>query len=270
MPAGSDSVSAAERERLIMEHLPLVRGLARRYADRGEPLDDLIQVGTIGLIKAVDRFDPSRGYKLASFATPTILGEIRRHFRDRSWTVRVPRGIQEARATIAQTVDELSARHGRSPSVREIADSADLSIEEVLDALAAGSAQRPAPLSPPGGEGEEDDGIAVGVEDQGYERAEARATLDSGLAGLPSRERVILHLRFEEGLTQSQIAERIGISQMHVSRLIRRALESLREAAGDVDVDTGPGASAPRGQPFADRARRERAHQPPDGPEGSQ
>jgi RNA polymerase sigma-B factor len=233
MSSGSDSVSAAERERLIVEHLPLVRGLARRYADRGEPLDDLVQVGTIGLIKAIDRFDPSRGYKLASFATPTILGEIRRHFRDRSWTVRVPRGIQEARARIARAVDDLSAHHGRSPSVREIAEAAGLSMDEVLDALAAGSAQRPAPLSPPGGEGDEEDGIAVGVEEPGYEQAEARASLDAGLASLPARERVILHLRFEEGLTQSQIASRIGISQMHVSRLIRRAIEALREQAGD-------------------------------------
>jgi len=231
MRAGNTSLSAEARERLIMEHLPLVRGLARRYAERGEPLDDLVQVGTIGLIKAIDRFDPSRGFKLASFATPTILGEIRRHFRDRSWTVRVPRGIQEARAKIAHAVDDLSATEGRSPSVREIAEAADLSMDDVLDALAAGSAQRPAPLASPGGEGDEDEGIAVGVEDAGYERAEARATLDAGLAALPARERVILHLRFEEGLTQSQIAARVGVSQMHVSRLIRRALDALRDTA---------------------------------------
>jgi RNA polymerase sigma-B factor len=230
-PSGSNATSAAERERLIVEHLPLVRGLARRYADRGEPLDDLVQVGTIGLIKAIDRFDPSRGFRLASFATPTILGEIRRHFRDRSWTVRVPRGIQEARAQIAHAVDDLSARNGRSPSVREIAEATGLSTDDVLDALAAGSAQRPAPLAAPGADGEEEGGIAVGTEDPGFEQAEARATIDAGLAGLPARERVILHLRFEEGLTQSQIAERIGISQMHVSRLIRRAIERLREDA---------------------------------------
>jgi RNA polymerase sigma-B factor len=236
MPAGH-TIGAAERERLIVEHLPLVRGLARRYADRGEPLDDLVQVGTIGLIKAIDRFEPERGFKLASFATPTILGEIRRHFRDRSWTVRVPRGIQEARAQISHAVAELSAENGRSPSVREIAESAGLSQEDVLDALAAGSAQRPAPLASPGGEGDDEIGVSVGMEDEGYERAEDRATLDAGLAALPARERVILHLRFEEGLTQSQIAERIGVSQMHVSRLIRRALETLRDAAGDIDPD---------------------------------
>jgi len=240
MPAGQ--IGAAARERLIVEHLPLVRGLARRYADRGEPLDDLVQVGTIGLIKAIDRFEPERGFKLASFATPTILGEIRRHFRDRSWTVRVPRGIQEARAQISHAVAELSAENGRSPSVRDIAESTGLTGEDVLDALAAGSAQRPAPLATTGGaDGDDEVGISVGVEDAGYEQAEARATLDSGLSRLPARERVILHLRFEEGMTQSQIAERIGVSQMHVSRLIRRALDTLRETTGDVDPDIAAG-----------------------------
>lgn len=231
MSAHSPQPGAAERERLIMEHLPLVRGLARRYADRGEPLDDLVQVGTIGLIKAIDRFDPARGYRLASFATPTILGEIRRHFRDRSWTVRVPRGIQEARASIAQAVDVLSAERGRSPSVREIAEATELSVEDVLEALAAGRAQRPAPLASPGRDPQDDEGIAIGLDDPGFAQAEARATIDAGLAELPARERVILHLRFHEGLTQSQIAARVGVSQMHVSRLIRRALDSLRESA---------------------------------------
>ncbi len=234
------TIDAAERERLIVEHLPLVRGLARRYADRGEPLDDLIQVGTIGLIKAIDRFEPARGNKLASFATPTILGEIRRHFRDRSWTIRIPRGLQEARAQISHAVTELSAENGASPSVREIAEHTRLSVDDVLDALAAGSAQRPGPLATPGSEGDEGAGAVVGVEEQGYEQAESRATLGAGLAELPARERVILHLRFEEGLTQSQIAERVGVSQMHVSRLIRRALDSLRESASGPDPGASP------------------------------
>ena len=238
-PSGHSALGASERERLIVEHLPLVRGLARRYANRGEPLDDLVQVGTIGLIKAIDRFDPSRGVKLSSFATPTILGEIRRHFRDRSWTVRVPRGIQEARAQITHAVSELSAENGRSPSVREIAESTGLSTDDVLDALAAGSAQRPASLSAAGADGEDEGDIAVGTDDPGFEQAEARATLDAGLAVLPPRERVILHLRFEEGLTQSQIAEKVGISQMHVSRLIRRAIESLREDTLGDDAPEG-------------------------------
>ena len=229
------TLDAAERERLIVEHLPLVRGLARRYADRGEPLDDLVQVGTIGLIKAIDRFEPERGFKLASFATPTILGEIRRHFRDRSWTVRVPRGIQEARAQISHAVGVFSAENGRSPSVREIAEATGLPLDEVLDALAAGSAQRPAPLAAGGGDGEEDVGDLGGRRRGGLRRRRGPGDPRRRPADLPARERIILHLRFEEGLTQSQIAERIGISQMHVSRLIRRALESLRETAGELD-----------------------------------
>lgn len=212
--------------------MPLVRGLARRYARRGEPLEDLIQVGTIGLIKAVDRFDPSLGHKLVSFATPTILGEIRRHFRDQR-PVRVPRALQEARALIAQTIDDLTAERGHSPSVREIAASSGLSEDEVLDALAAGGAQNPAPLAT--GEGEGEEGVTVGRDDPGFVAAEARATLSAGLDALPARERLILHLRFEEGLTQAQIAARVGISQMHVSRLIRRSLEELRERTGDTD-----------------------------------
>jgi RNA polymerase sigma-B factor len=223
-----------ERERLILEHLPLVHGLARRYANRGEPLDDLIQVGTVGLIKAIDRYDPTRGNKLASFATPTILGEIRRHFRDRSWAVRVPRGIQEARAEIARAVDDLSARLHRSPSIREIAEASGLSEEDVLDALAAGSAQRPASLSGTSPDGEGDDSpMDVGVMDAGFEQAEARVALGEGIESLPARERVILHLRFTEGLTQSEIAAQVGISQMHVSRLIRRSLEQLRSSTGE-------------------------------------
>jgi RNA polymerase sigma-B factor len=147
--------------------------------------------------------------------------------------------MQEARAQISHAVTVLSAENGRSPTVREIAESTGLSMDEVLDALAAGSAQRPGPLAAPGSEGEEDAGAVVGVEEQGYEQAEARATLDAGLSALPARERVILHLRFEEGLTQSQIAERVGVSQMHVSRLIRRALEALRESAGELEPERG-------------------------------
>ena len=211
-----------------------MRGLARRYADRGEPLDDLVQVGTIGLIKAIDRFEPERGFKLASFATPTILGEIRRHFRDRSWTVRVPRGIQEARAQISHAVGRLLRREGAQPL-----GARDRRARPACRSTTSSTPSPPAARSGPprsprgGGDGEEDVGISVGVERTGYAAAEARATLDAGLADLPARERIILHLRFEEGLTQSQIAERVGISQMHVSRLIRRALETLRESAGD-------------------------------------
>jgi RNA polymerase sigma-B factor len=222
----------AERERLILEHMPLVRALARRYANRGEPLDDLVQVGTIGLIKAIDRFDPARGSQLASFAAPTILGEIRRHFRDRTWMVHVPRGVQDAHGVVNRTIDILTTELGRSPSVREVAEESGLAEEEVLDAMAAAAAYHPLSLARPGGPDEDDDPIDVAVEDEGFEWAEGRAAIGNRLAELPSRERTIIVLRFKEGLTQSQIAERVGISQMHVSRLLAKALETLRTSIG--------------------------------------
>ena len=222
-----------ERDDLVVRHLPLVRSLARRYAHRGVPLDDLIQVGSVGLIKAVDRFDPSRGTALAGFATPTILGEIRRHFRDTTWAVHVPRGITENRARVVHAADELAVRDGHSPSVKEIADEAGLSTEDTLDALAAGAARHPASLSEPQPDADGDAVVVPGECDPGYAAAEARADLADGLAALPSRERVIMHLRFEEDLTQSEIADRVGISQMHVSRLIRAALRTLRASAAD-------------------------------------
>jgi len=227
----------ARREQVILAHLPLVRSLARRYANRGEPLDDLIQVGTLGLIKAIDRFDPSRGRELSTFATPTILGEIRRHFRDRAWAVHVPRGIQDAHGRVSRVVDELTTRLGRSPSIDEIAAETDLSPDEVLDAMAAGSAYRPMSLSRPPAGAEDEDPIDVGATDPGFERADGRVAIGGGLKRLPARERVILHLRFQEGLTQSEIAARVGISQMHVSRLIQKALDRLREDAGSTDPD---------------------------------
>ena len=225
-------MGSPDREALIVAHLPLVRSLARRYTNRGEDLDDLVQVGTVGLIKAVDRFDPSRGHELASFAAPTILGEIRRHFRDRAWTVRPPRSLQDAHAEVSAAVERLSAELGHTPSVAEIARDTGLDPELVLDATLVGGAYRPLSLSGPAG-GEEEDAIDPGTDDEGFVTAERRATLGEGLAALPPRERVILHLRFAEGLSQSQIAERVGISQMHVSRLIRRALETMRGSLGE-------------------------------------
>lgn len=222
----------ADRETLILEHMPLVRALARRYANRGEPLDDLIQVGTIGLIKAIDRFDESRGTALASFATPTILGEIRRHFRDRTWMVHVPRGVQDAHATVNRTIDTLTAELRRSPSVREVAAETNLTEEEVLDAIAAGAAYRPVSLSRPATGSEEDDPIDLGVEEEGFDWAEGRAALGNRLQEIPDRERQIIVLRFKDGLTQSEIAERVGISQMHVSRLLAKALQTLRTSVG--------------------------------------
>ena len=222
----------SERERLILDHMPLVKALARRYANRGEPLDDLVQVGTIGLIKAIDRFDPTRGSSLASFAAPTILGEIRRHFRDRTWMVHVPRGVQDAHGVVNRTIDFLTSEFSRSPSVREVAEESGLTEEEVLDAMAAAVAYQPLSLSRPSGPDEDDDPIDVAVEDEGFEWAEGRAAIGNRLAELPERERTIIVLRFKEGLTQSQIAQRVGISQMHVSRLLAKALEALRTSVG--------------------------------------
>jgi RNA polymerase sigma-B factor len=217
-----------DREQLILDHMGFVQALARRYADRGEPLDDLVQAGMVGLVNAADRFDPSRGSDFRSFAAPTVLGEIRRHFRDRTWAVRVPRSVKDDVTTTAQSVEKLQGSLGRSPSVREIAAEADMSPDRVLDALAAQSAYRPASLARPaegdGPEGERE--VATG--EPGYEEVDARMALAQGLSKLPPRERVILHLRFNEGLYQSEIATRVGLSQMHVSRLIARALETLR------------------------------------------
>jgi RNA polymerase sigma-B factor len=218
---------------MILDNMSLVRALARRYADRGEPLDDLIQVGTLGLIKAVDRFDPDRGVDIRSFAAPTVLGEIRRHFRDRTWTVKVPRGLKDDYADVTAAVANLSASLGRTPSVQHIAAETGLSLDRVLDALSAHSAYRPRSLSQPIRGDDDESAPDVAVDDDGYELVEDRAVLREGLQALPARERVILHLRFEEDLLQSEIAARIGISQMHVSRLIARALATLRQVAED-------------------------------------
>ncbi len=221
-----------DRDALILAHMPLVKALARRYANRGEPLDDLIQVGTIGLIKAIDRFDADRGSELASFATPTILGEIRRHFRDKTWVVHVPRGIQDMHATVNRTIEEMTGRLRHSPSVQEVAEELGLSQDEVLDAIAAGAAYQPLSLSRPPRNGEEDDPIDIGIEEEGFEWAEGRAAIGNSLSQLPVREQRILQLRFDGGKTQSEIAEIVGISQMHVSRLLTKALKTLRENVG--------------------------------------
>ena len=218
------------REQLVQRHLPLVRSLARRYANRGEPLDDVEQVGAIGLLKAIDRFELGREVSLATYATPNVVGEIKRHFRDKGWAIRVPRALQELNARMSGTIDALTARLGRSPSIAEIADTLETTSEEVLEALEVGSAYSTLSLSgPPGGEDESDPLESIGSEDEGFERSEDRASLAPALAQLPAREREILRMRFEEGLPQTQIAERVGLSQMHVSRLIRKALATMRD-----------------------------------------
>jgi RNA polymerase sigma-B factor len=223
----------AARKQLIEQYMSLVRSLARRYSYRGEQLEDLVQIGAIGLIKAIDRFDVNRGVELTTYATPNIIGEIKRHFRDRGWSVRVPRGLQELNIQLSRLIEQLTVQHGRSPTIAELAKSAEVSEEEVLEALESGRAYSSLSLSA-GSAGHDDDGEldpleSLGTEEHQYEVSEDRAVLAPGFRVLDERERKILHLRFFEGLTQSQIAQQVGISQMHVSRLIRRSLEKIRE-----------------------------------------
>jgi len=230
------------RARLIERYLALVRSLARRYAYRGEPLDDLVQIGSIGLIKAIDRFDLSRGVELTTYATPNIIGEIKRHFRDRAWAVRVPRGLQELNVRLSRLVEQLTVQLGRSPTVAELAREAGVTEEEVLEALESGRAYASLSLSQGStqDEGEELDPLEMlGTIEHEYEVSEDRAMLAPGFRVLDQRERRILHLRFFAGLTQSQIAQQIGISQMHVSRLIRRALQKIRDEIA-AEAEAGP------------------------------
>jgi RNA polymerase sigma-B factor len=221
------------RERLIEQYLPLVRSLARRYSYRGEQLEDLVQVGCIGLIKAIDRFDVDRGVELTTYATPNIIGEIKRHFRDKGWSVRVPRGLQELNVRLSHLVEDLTVQLERSPTIAELAKAAGVEEEEVLEALESGQAYATLSLSAPTGGGEDGSDLdpleSLGELEHEYEVSEDRAVLAPGLRVLDERERRILHLRFFEGLTQSQIAQQVGISQMHVSRLIRRALDKIRD-----------------------------------------
>jgi RNA polymerase sigma-B factor len=223
----------AAREQLIEQYMSLVRSLARRYSYRGEQLEDLVQIGAIGLIKAIDRFDVNRGVELTTYATPNIIGEIKRHFRDRGWAVRVPRGLQELNIQLSRLIEQLTVQHGRSPTIPELAKAAGVTDEEVLEALESGRAYSSLSLSAGSGgsgdDGELDPLESLGTEEHQYEVSEDRAVLAPGFRVLDARERRILHLRFFEGLTQSQIAQQVGISQMHVSRLIRRSLEKIRD-----------------------------------------
>ena len=221
------------RDELIEAHLGLAEYLARRFSNRGEPLDDLTQVASVGLLKAVDRFDPERGVEFSTYATHTIVGELKRHFRDKGWAVRAPRRMQELYLRLGRIVSTLSQELGRSPTIPELAKEAQVSEEEVLEALEAGQAYRFASLDAPSPGDDEGDsmGAQLGQEDANLIDAEHRVALSPLLAQLPKREQMILHLRFFEGLTQSGIAERLGISQMHVSRLLARSLAQLRAAA---------------------------------------
>jgi len=226
----------AARQELIEQYMSLVRSLARRYSYRGEQLEDLVQIGAIGLIKAIDRFDLERGVELTTYATPNIIGEIKRHFRDKGWSVRVPRGLQELNVQLSRLVEQLTVQLARSPTIPELAKAAGVEEEEVLEALESGRAYTSLSLSAGGGGGDEDDLDpleSLGTEEHQYEVSEDRAVLAPGFKALDDRERKILQLRFFEGLTQSQIAQQVGISQMHVSRLIRRSLEKIRETIAE-------------------------------------
>jgi RNA polymerase sigma-B factor len=219
----------AAREQVAERMLPLARSLARRYAGKGEPLDDLEQVASLGLLKAIDRFDVSRDVRFATFAVPTIAGELKRHFRDRGWMLRVPRDIQELSARVVRSREALTRELGRSPTVTEVASALGAGVEQVLDALRAADAYRMMSLDEPLAEGA---GAldAIGGDDEGYELAEHRVLLRSGLDRLSEREREIVRLRYYEGLTQREIARAVGVSQMHVSRLIRRSIDAMRDS----------------------------------------
>src|SRR5215207_443942 len=217
------------RDQLVEMHLPLVEYLARRFAGRGEPLDDLVQVGTIGLIKAVDRFDTERGVEFSTYATPTVVGEIKRHFRDKGWTVRVPRRLQELRASLSSATSDLTQTMGRSPTVAELAGHLKIGEEEVLEGLESANAYTAVSIEASDGEGGMSVADTLGGDDLSLEGVEYRESIKPLLDSLPPRERRILMLRFFGNLTQSQIAAELGISQMHVSRLLARTLAQLRE-----------------------------------------
>ncbi len=218
------------RDELVEMHLPLVEYLARRFRNRGEPLDDLVQVATIGLIKSVDRFDLERGVEFSTYATPTIVGEIKRHFRDKGWAIRVPRRLQELKLSLTKATSELSQKLGRSPTVAELAGHLGMSEEEILEGLESANAYSAVSLDAPDGGDEDSPAVAdtLGAEDESLEGVEYRESLKPLLDQLPPREKRILLLRFFGNMTQSQIASDLGISQMHVSRLLARTLTQLR------------------------------------------
>jgi RNA polymerase sigma-B factor len=229
----------ADREQIVLRYMPLARHLARRYATRAEH-DDLQQVAAIGLMKAVDRFDPNRGIAFSTFAVPTILGEIKRHFRDLGWSVRVPRDLQELALRVERVAERLTSSLGRSPTVTELAEACEASPEQVLEARSTATAHRAISLDQPAHEDGDDGPVQFAVhEEPGYARAELAADLDRLLSHLDQRERMVLHLRFQEDLVQREIAERMGISQMQVSRMLAKAIATLQQ-------HRGPSASQPR------------------------
>lgn len=220
------------REKLVMSHMNLVRFLANKFKNRGEPLDDLIQVGYLGLLKAIDRFDPSRGLEFTTYATPTIMGEIKRHFRDKGWSVRVPRCLQELSAKVNQATDVLTTELQRSPKIEEIAEYLDASVDEVLEAMESSSAYSSVPLEGTGNN-DNDDAPSVldryATEDSALNFTDDRLIIEEALKGFSPREREVIDLRFLQGMTQIEIAEQLGISQVQVSRLLRRTLKKIQD-----------------------------------------
>jgi RNA polymerase sigma-B factor len=227
----------AAREQLVKRFLPLARQLARRYQRSGEQLDDLVQVASLALLRAIDRFDPGRETAFSSFAVPTIVGELKRHFRDTSWAVRVPRDLQELAVKVDRVADDLSRELGRAPTADEVAERTGTTLEQVLEAREASAAHHAVSLDRPRTDDEENGDSyadAVGADDPGFGLAEDAATVERLMRVLSDRGREVLRLRFEEDLTQSEIGARIGVSQMHVSRLIRQSIARLRDEAEGV------------------------------------
>jgi RNA polymerase sigma-B factor len=235
----ADRTDRAKRNALAEEFQWVARHCARRFADRGEPFDDLLQVALLGVVKAVDRFDPEHGTSFVSFALPTVLGELRRHFRDATWAVRVPRRLKDLHVEVGATIEFLGTENGRPPTPDQVAEHLGIEVEAVLEALDAGAAYRSAPLNMSGERGEDDEGntgVVLGGEDPELLLADDRVVLRDAIAELPPRERRILELRFGLGLSQSEIAEQVGVSQVHVSRLLRKSIRMLQEHLGH----TGP------------------------------
>lgn len=220
------------RDQLIVSHLNLVRFLASKFKNRGEPLDDLVQVGTIGLIKAIDRFDPERGLEFTTYATPTILGEIKRHFRDKGWSIRVPRRLQELSAKVNQATDELTVELQRSPSVEQIAAKLGVGAEEILEAMESSGAYTSVSLEA-GGSSEDDEAPALidrlGSVDEDLDASDDRMVIDDAIRDFSPREQEIVRMRFIDGLTQVEIAKRLNVSQVQVSRLLRRTLRKIQD-----------------------------------------
>jgi RNA polymerase sigma-B factor len=220
------------QEELVRRHLPLVHSLARRYSYTSEPFDDLVQVGSVGLLHALSRYDPKVGSSFRAFAAPTIIGELRRHFRDHAWSVHLPRSLQERTRLVQLAIGELSGSLGRSPTISEVAERIGATSEQVVEAMEARFAYRVDSLDAPNDKRDEpDQWHTAGVEDPGYTTAEQSATLSRALKALPPRELTLIRLRFEHDLSQSEIGRAMGISQMHVSRLLRRALARMQAIA---------------------------------------